>query len=237
MRRLGGNGRSAGRERLAPLCGALCLIVLGLSLSCGVALAAGPRSATFKATIEGTQTSSATLAAEQCDPGASSETINFASAPFKIKVTQYNRTLTITGAEEDGRARFSVSGSVTRSNSGEVSCHDDPERPRDCGTKSFPKILMAAQEFSLAGRWQGFNFIDWDESAEDVFDNCSNVAAQAFPSISGGRGTDVVVARSALLNRHRRTIVASGTSTVTGEGGYDSKSTGTVTIKLMLKRV
>jgi hypothetical protein len=204
--------------------------------------AAGPRSATFNATIVGTQTSSAKLETSggECgSTGTSTETIEFASSrPFKVRTTAFNSTLTVGQGNRDGEAQLVVRGTVTRSNEGAITCLDDPSRPRDCGTKPFSNVQMVLQEGKHSGvRWAGFNLGGRDLEGPSPFSNCLHLARDAFPGIADGDGVELKVSRSTLLDRRRRTIVVTGTSTVTGEGGYGARGTGTVTVKLTLKRI
>jgi hypothetical protein len=225
--------------------GALVLGAVAASALAGAAsaTAAGPRFATFNATVVGTQTSSAKLevpgGGECGSTGTSTETIEFAtSRPFRVRTTAYLNTLTVGQGERDGEAQLAVHGSATRSNDGAIACLGDMSRPRDCGTKAFPHVAMALQEGAHSGsRWSGFNLMGRELEGPDLFNNCAHLAPDAFPGIAAGKGVELKVSRSTLLDRHRRTIVVSGSGTLTGEGGYGAHGTGTVTVKLTLKRL
>ncbi len=210
-------------------------VVLVLPTAAG---AVGVPSASFVATVQGTQTSTATLEEPggECGPGTSSDTIDFASAaPFRVKVTSYRRTLTV----GNGQTLFRVDGTTTRSNAGAVSCHDDRTRPSDCATKSFSSLKMALEEGDhlSGGRWHSFAVVDFAPEAKDVFENCTSVSPSRFPQVAPGDGVDLVVPKRMLLDRHKQTIVATGTHTFSGEGAYASQGTTTITVKLTLKRL
>jgi hypothetical protein len=221
---------------------ALAGLAAGLVALPAPAAGAGPRSATFNATVAGTQTSSAELETSggECgSTGTSKETIEFASSrPFRVRTTAFLSTLTVGQGNRDGEAQLFVGGTTTRSNDGAITCLDDPSRPRDCGSKSFSHVRMVLQEGNHSGgRWGAFNLLGREPEGPSLFSNCLHLATDAFPGIADEHGVELKVSRATLLDRRRKTIVVTGSSTVKGEGGYGAHGTGTVTVKLTLKRL
>jgi hypothetical protein len=216
---------------------ALCLAAAVAALAVLPNGAAARRSARFTVKVTGTSSSSATLKPEQCAVGTSSDVATFTAAPIRIGVEDLGPFMMMIGLSpkgETGRQTFMMNGVVTQSNGGELACKDNPELPRDCGTKAFTRLEMILQGSSRGSRKFDFNLIDGVVAPKPLFENCYSANGWG---LGGGNGTDVIVSKSALFDRHRRTIVATGTSSSAGEGGYGAatKSFGKVTLTLTRK--
>jgi len=237
---IGWGGRRSARRAPVSLRAALCLAAAGAALAAAPDGATARRSATFRVQVTGTSSSSATLKPEGCTVGTSSQSATFRAAPFTIRVDEPGPFTIITGLSpkgEDGRQYFLISGMVTQSNAGELACKDNPELPQDCGTKPFTGVEMLLQGESRGSPRFDFNLTDGLVAPKPLFENCYTATGWLGGVIGVGRaghGTDVFVSKSALFDRHRQTIVATGTSSSEGEGGYGAsvKASGKVTLTL-----
>jgi hypothetical protein len=217
------------------------LEILGIAIGVAAALAqpaaAGlpQKKASFKATIVGTQTSQATLGPSD-DPGCpapsgqSTETVQFKSAPFKLKATYIPFVGELFLGNSKGRAPLTAKATVTRSNSGSIACRDDPGQPRDCGTKTISKwklsLVKTGEDLQLSDK---VGIALGEQGTTDLFRNCTHLGPDS-PQILLGDNT-ATVSKGRLFNRRKKKIVAKGKGSVTKAG-----ATTTLTYKLTLKR-
>jgi hypothetical protein len=229
------------RARGAPvsLRAALCVAAAGAALAAAPVGAAARRSATFTVHVNATSSSSATLQGEICGIGMSSTSATYTAPPFKIRVDDLGGAFTVMSGlspkGETGRQYFLMNGQVSESNSGELACKDNPMLPSDCGTKPFSGMEMTLQGDS-PGRQFNLNLLDGGVSfAKPLFENCYTATGWGLGNAYGA--TPLPVAKSALFDRHRRTIVVTGTTSVTGLGGYGASTKGSGRVTLTLTRL
>lgn len=213
------------------------VLTLGVLALVAQTAAAGlpQKKASFKATIVGTQTSHATGGPSE-DPGCpapsgeSTETVQFKSAPFKVKATYVPFVGELFLGNSKGRAPLSAKATVTRSNSGSIACRDDPDRPRDCGTKAISKwklsLVKAGDDLQLKDK---VALALGEQGTTDLFSNCTRLGPDS-PQILLDDNT-ATVSKGRLFNRRKKKIVAKGKGSVTKAG-----ATTTLTYKLTLKR-
>ena len=81
-------------------------------------------------------------------------------------------------------------------------------------------------------RWNGFSVDTADIGTKDAL-RCTDGGANGFPELTSTR---IAVSKPTLLNRRKKTIVKTGTNSVTGEGAYGAGGTATITTKFTLTR-
>jgi hypothetical protein len=220
-----------------PLALALAALALaGLLVVAPPAAAGLPRKhATFKATIVGTQEGKATRGPSD-DPdcmapsGQSTETVQFKSAPFKLKVLYVPVAGELFLGNSKGRAPLTAQATITRLNSGSIACLNDPDRPSDCGTKTISKWKL-----SLVKKGPAFQEGDrvpvnlGQQDTEDPFRNCRN-SGPSFPLILIDENA-ATLSKGRLFNRRKKKIVVTGKGTQT-----KGQATSTLTYTLTLRR-
>lgn len=208
-----------------------------LALVAQTAAAAGikPKRATFNATIVGKQEGKATRGPSD-DPGCvapsgqSTETVQFKSAPFKLKVTYVPFLAELFLGNSKGRAPVTAQAAVTRLNSGSIACLDDRDQPSDCGTKTISKwklLLVKTGPDFQKGDHVPVNL--GEQGAQDPFSNCRN-EGPSFPQILVDENS-ATLSKGRLFDPRKKKIV------VTGRGTQKKgQATSTLTYTLTLRR-
>jgi hypothetical protein len=216
---------------------ALWAVSLALLTLCSPAVAQRRATATFAATAEGTETVSATKAAEgeTCPAGTGSETVTFDGRPFRIRVEDTGPFLEMIGLSrhgEDSRQTFAASGTVTRAADGAFTC--GLQTAPDCGTKPFSGVSMWLQGTSVR-RGRITLLVDLHaEDPPDVFASCPLLGG--FPALFATGVPQAQVAGTTLFDRRRHTLVISASHDRTAE---DSGGTSDIamSLKLTLRRL
>ncbi len=223
-----------GSKRVLHALCACSLVLLALSAP---AAAQRRAQATFSAIAEGTETVSATMPAEgeTCPAGTGTETVQFAAAPFRIRIEDTGPFLEMTGLSrqgEDGRQPFTAAGAVTRSADGAFTCH--LETPPDCGTRQFGGLSMWLQGASVRRGRITLLVSLHAEDPPDVFASCPAVGG--FPALFVSEAPQAHVTSATLFDRRRRTLVLSA-SRVTSAEAVSGTSHIEASLKLTLRRL
>jgi len=193
--------------------------------------------ATFSASVEGTETVTATRPgeAEACPAGTGTETVRFAAPPVRIRIQDTGRLLEMTGLSGqggDGRQPFTVAGAVTRGAGGVFTCR--LSGPPDCGTRPFGGISMLLQSSSVRrGRITLLVGLH-GEDPQDVFASCPAVGG--FPALFAGGPPQAHAGAGILFDRRRQTLVLSA-SHLTDTEGLGGSSLLEGALKLTLRRL
>jgi hypothetical protein len=214
---------------------ALAFVALGLAAQPTVAAGITRKTATFKATVTGTQEGRVVSNEEGCDApsGEVRESLQFKSAPFPVKMT-YTPFASVLGiGPKSAGAPLTAAGSITRLNSGSIACLNDPNAPVDCGTKPISKWKLNLDNNGAT------NFVRGDhvklgigeQRGGHFFSNCAGLAPSGS-LLTLVEDNTAPVSLGRLLNRRKKKIVVTGKGIDKGRVG----TTNTLTYKLTLRR-
>jgi hypothetical protein len=226
--------------RLAPLVPVILIAALPASASALVA-----QSATFEATLRGSQLETSSVPGDpdqpdDCPPVQTKENVNFHTpAPQLIDISYLGSEMFVFGHHLSS-ANIYTNGTVAREKNA-VGCEgpDDPHKALDCGTRQFSRWRLTFQA-SGPDPHRNLELLDANPERTDPFDNCTPLSVH-FPEViwTGQRPTWILarVSKAEILDPQQRTIVLSADGTVSDRGESGGSYSNSLNWTLTLHRV